>query len=68
MGEINQCLNTIVMTYRIIRHDEIKDNITSQSLQSYDNAYELIDLKSSMGICADPMPTTKTVLTMKLLR
>ncbi len=41
------------MKYRIIRHDGKEDNITSQSFNSYDNAYDLLEEIYGDMCCSD---------------
>ena len=41
------------MTYKIIRHDKESDDITEQSFNSYDDAYDLLEKKYSNVCCSD---------------
>ena len=41
------------MTYHITRHDEEEDDITSQSFDSYDDAYELLEEIYGDMCCSD---------------
>ena len=41
------------MTYRITRHDEVEDDITSQSFENYNDAYELLEEIYGDMCCSD---------------
>ena len=41
------------MTYKIIRHDKESDDITKQSFNSYDEAYDLLEEIYSDFCCSD---------------
>ena len=41
------------MTYKIIRYDEETDEITEQSFNSYDEAYDLLEKIYSDICCSD---------------
>ena len=41
------------MIYKIIRHDKESDDITQQSFNSYDEAYELLEEIYSDVCCSD---------------
>ena len=41
------------MTYRIIRHDGEEDDISSQSFENYDDAYELLEEIYGDMCCSD---------------
>ena len=54
------------MTYKIIRHDKESDDITEQSFNSYDDAYDLLEKNIRMFVVL--MLIMETVPIMKLLR
>ncbi len=41
------------MKYHIIRHDNKQDNITTQSFQTYDDAYDLLEEMYGDICCSD---------------
>ena len=41
------------MTYKIIRHDKEADDITEQSFNSYDEAYDLLEQIYADVCCSD---------------
>ena len=41
------------MIYKIVRHDKESDDITQQSFNSYDEAYDLLEDMDSYISCSD---------------
>ena len=46
-------LKALTMIYKIIRHDKESDDITQQSFNSYDEAYDLLEEIYSDVCCSD---------------